>query len=210
MAKVNGTGTGLIFCTYIGGAGDDRAYGVAIDASDNIVVAGATTSRNFPLTAAWQTLPGGGRDAFVIKLDTKGKTVAYSSYLGGNDADSAFSVAIDASGNAYVAGDSRSYNFPVRNALRAQNAGGQDGFLTKISPAGQIVFSTYLGGSADDHAGSVAVDSSGQAHVTGSTYSRDFPVVQAGVLFTSILFVASNLLVDLSYGLVDPRIRGGA
>ncbi len=179
VAKVNGFGTGLIFCTYIGGSGDDRAYGIAVDSNGNILVTGATTSRNFPITAAFQSKPAGGRDAFVMKLDATGKNVAYSTYLGGSDADTASSVAVDAAGNAYVTGDSRSFNFPVLNAFHAQNAGGQDAFLTKFNAAGQIVFSTYLGGSGDDHGSSVAVDSSGQAHVAGSTYSRDFPAVNA-------------------------------
>lgn len=179
VAKVNGFGSGLIFCTYIGGSGDDRATGVAVDSNGNILVTGATTSRNFPLTAAFQSVSGGGRDAFVIKLDATGKNVAYATYLGGSDADGASSVAVDAAGNAYVTGDTRSLNFPVLNALRAQNAGGQDAFLTKLSPSGQVVFSTYLGGSGDDRGASVAVDSSGQAHVTGSTYSRNFPTVSA-------------------------------
>ena len=179
VTKFNGYGSGLFFCTYIGGSGDDRAYGIAVDGGGNIVVAGATSSKNFPLASALQLRSGGGRDAFVIKLDATGKTLAYSTYLGGSDADGASSVATDAAGNAYVTGASSSLNFPVLNAWQGQKSGGQDAFLAKISPSGQLILSTYLGGSGDDRGNSVAVDANGQAHVAGSTYSRDFPVLNA-------------------------------
>ena len=117
----------------------------------------------------------GGRDAFVVQLSAAGDAIIYSTYLGGSGQDSARSIAIDAAGNAYVTGETTSANFRVVEAYQSQNRGGQDAFLTKFGPSGNIVFSTYLGGAADDSAAAVAVNASGNAHVAGSTYSWNFP-----------------------------------
>ena len=189
VTKFNPAGTGLVYSTYIGGSGVDGAVGVAVDATGAAYVTGSTNSPDFPVAQPIQpTLKGGGflgGDAFVLKLDPTGASLVYSTYLGGTDYDSPKGIAVDASGNAYVAGTTSSADFPVKNALQAAFKGGSlpftsDGFVTKINAAGsELVYSTYLGGHGNDFAHAIAVDAAGNAYVTGSTDSSDFPLVNA-------------------------------
>jgi hypothetical protein len=179
VAKLNPSGNALSYCTYIGGRGDDRAFGIAVDSTGAAYVAGSTTSANFPLRNALQGRLAGGRNAFVLKLNAAGNGLVYSTYLGGSAADGATGIALDSGLNAYVAGDSTSINFPT-TGLQRSSAGSQDAFVAKLSADGsRLVYSTYLGGSFDDHAAGIAVDVSGTAYVTGSTWSTNFPVVSA-------------------------------
>lgn len=168
----------LTYSSYLGGSGDDVAWSVAVDGSGAAYLAGSTTSANFPTTGALQggfAGGGGGGDAFVTKLDPAGSPV-YSTYLGGSDEDVAHGIAVDGSGAAYVTGFTFSADFPTQSAFQGANAGGNDAFLTKLSPAGSaLTYSTYLGGQLDDLAKAVAVDGSGAAYLTGNTNSADFP-----------------------------------
>ncbi len=267
IAKFDPAGT-LLFATYLGGDGTDYTAGVAVDSGFDVIVAGTTSSSNFPTTdgtngsnAAFQTKPvSGGKHVFASKLDPTGKTLLYSTYLSGNGTDVASGLAVDPGGNAYVTGTTTSSeqqngfpsttgsyqiapapgsliqffmskvnpnlsgtsslpystyfggsspsgaagvavgggvavdttsnvyitggtNFtdlPLLNAYQGTNKGGLDVFVAKINPLGsagtQLVYSTYLGGSLDDVGYGIAVDSSGDAYVTGSTNSSDFSV----------------------------------
>jgi hypothetical protein len=181
VAKLNVSGNALLYCTYLGGSWDDRAFGIAVDAGGNAYVTGWTYSPNFPTTSgARQRVPGGGRDAFVSKLSPSGSGLVYSTYLGGSGYDSGNAIALDGSGPAYVAGETTSTNFPVANGFRMSNQGRQDAFISKLNSTGSgLVWSTYLGGSGDDRAAALAVDSSGNAYVTGSTGSANFPTLNA-------------------------------
>ncbi len=179
VAKLNPAGTGLIYCTYLGGAGDDRAYGIAVDAAGAVYVTGATTSQNFPVVYPLQSKLAGVRNAFVLKLAAAGNSLAYSTYLGGNASDSGNGIAVDAAGNAYVVGDTTSLNFPATGWQR-WNHGGQDAFVAKLSADGsRLAYSSYLGGASTDHGAAIAVDATGAAWVAGSTWSPDFPVANA-------------------------------
>jgi hypothetical protein len=179
VAKLNPAGSSLVYCTYIGGSADDRAYGIAVDSTGAAYLAGSATSQNFPTEHPEQSSLEGARNAFVLKLSPAGNTLVFSTYLGGSGSDTANGIAVDAAGNSYVVGDTTSLNFPA-SGFQTGYHGSQDAFVTKISPSGgSLLFSTYLGGSSADHGAAIAVDSSYTVYVTGSTYSADFPVANA-------------------------------
>ena len=179
VAKLNASGNGLVYCTYLGGSGDDRAYGIAVDGTGAAYIAGSTTSTNFPVSHPYQSRLAGGRDAFIAKLNPAGNALVYSTYLGGGGMDVANGIAVDAGGYAYVVGDTNSINFPASGIERSPR-GGQDAFVAKLAIDGsRLVYSTYLGGSNDDHGAAIAVDSASTVYLTGSTWSTDFPVVNA-------------------------------
>jgi hypothetical protein len=187
VAKLNGSGNKIVWCTYLGGSGDDRAFGVAVDTSidptsgtpkDNVYVTGWTQSTNFPVTAgAYQLKLSGGRDAFVTELNSTGTTILYSTYLGGSNYDQGNAITVDSTGAAYVTGDTESTNFPwTANVSQPAYGGQQDVFVTKLAPGGKaLVFSSYLGGGGIDHGTGIAIDGSFNVYVTGSTYSTNFP-----------------------------------
>jgi hypothetical protein len=180
VAGFNPSG-GLIFCTYLGGSGDDRAFGIAVDSSNNTYITGWTQSANFPTVNPAQSKIKGTRDAFVAKLNPAGSQLLYSTYLGGTGMDQANAIAIDASGNAVVVGDTTSTNLPVTSgAFQTALKGGQDVFVAKLGPNGnQIVWLTYFGGSTTDHAAAVRFDGSWDVVFAGSTWSTDIPVASA-------------------------------
>ncbi|HEV8042956.1 MAG TPA: SBBP repeat-containing protein [Bryobacteraceae bacterium] len=175
VMKLNSAGNTLLYATYIGGSGDDRGYGIAVDGGGNAYVTGTTTSGNFPLKVPLQSTLSGGRDAFVLKLNAAGDSLTFSTYLGGAGTETGYGIALDSQGNAYVTGDTTSSNFPTLTPFQASNGGGQDAFVSKITPAGVMVYSTYLGGSGNEHAAAISVDSSGSAYITGGTFSTNFP-----------------------------------
>jgi hypothetical protein len=180
VAKFSADGKSLLYCTYLGGNADDAAFSLAIDAAGHAYIAGITGSTNFPTTAgAFQTAPGGGPDGFVAKLSADGKSLVYSTYLGGNGWDQIYGIAVDPTGNAYVAGFTASANFPMTaGAFQATySAGASDAFVAKLSGDGKsLVYSTYVGGNGDDAAYAVTVDATGHAYATGYTNSANFPV----------------------------------
>ena len=176
--ELNQTGSGAIYSTYLGGSGDDHANAIAVDASGNAYVAGDTASTNFPTQGGVQTANTGSFDAFIAKLAPRGAALAYSTYFGGSGSETAYGIAIDSSGSAYVAGATGSTNFPTQHALQPLSGGGADGFVIKLTPSGGgIFYATYLGGALDESANAIAVDGSGNAYVTGFTLSTNFPTV---------------------------------
>jgi hypothetical protein len=180
VAKYGPTGT-VQYSTYLGGSGFDEANAVAIDGSGDPYVAGLTYSTDFPTVSAAQSTHGGGSaDAFVTKLNSAGSAIMYSTYLGGNGFDQALGVVVDGMGAGYISGYTQSSNFPAVGAYQGahtSDSGKADAFVTKLDPSGlHVVYSTYLGGSGDDRANSIAVDSLGAAYVSGTTSSNDFPV----------------------------------
>jgi hypothetical protein len=185
----------LSYSTYLGGSGGDVGYGIAVDASNNTYIAGTTASLNFPTTTGSQPTLGGGLDVFVTKLNPAGTALLYSVFLGGGNLDRATSIALDSSGNAYLAGYTSSTDFPATSgAYRTSNDGSTDAFLAKLDASGSsLAYATYLGGSGIDYGRGVAVDASGDAFITGSTQSTDFPTLsplQVGLDGGSDAFVA--------------------
>src|SRR5947208_1601117 len=178
VAKVDPTGSGLIYSTYLGGAAADEGYGIAVDGAGNAYVTGYTSSTNFPTTAgAFRTSFSGNIDAFVTKVNANGSALAYSTYLGGSGYERAPGIAVDAAGNAYVTGFTDSANFPTTpGAIQTNFAGTTDVFVTKVNPSGSgLAYSTYLGGTAADVGYDIATDAAGNAYVTGYTASSNFP-----------------------------------
>jgi len=176
VTKLNAAGSSLVFSTYLGGSGADEARGIAVD-STGAYVTGLTHSNNFPLVSPLQPAYGGVEDAFVLKMNSSGSALIYSTYLGGTSADEGHGIALDSSGNAYVTGWTTSSDFPTANAAQSAYRGGQDAFVAKLDSAGAtLAYSTYLGGTGADQGSSIAVDSSGQAYVTGYTTSANFPL----------------------------------
>jgi Bacterial Ig-like domain (group 3)/Beta-propeller repeat len=176
VTKLNASGTALVYSTYLGGNNDDEGLGVALDSSDDAYVTGGTTSSNFPTTAgAFQTSLGGGGDAFVTMLNASGTALVYSTYLGSTG--SADAIAVDSSGNAYVTGSTGSTGFPTTaGAFQTTSGGDADAFVTMLNASGtSLLYSTYLGGDASDFGYGIALDGSGNAFITGDTYSSNFP-----------------------------------
>jgi Bacterial Ig-like domain (group 3)/Beta-propeller repeat len=182
VAKINSTGSALIYSTYLGGNGADFGYAIAVDAAGNAYVTGYTESADFHTIRAFQPTNRGGGDGFVAKLNSSGSALVYSTYLGGSGRDYGSGIAVDNTNSAYVTGLTSSSDFPTKNPLQANNAGGDpgcacDSFVSKISPTGGLSFSTYIGGSGIDYSSGIAVDKAGDVYVTGSTDSIDFPTV---------------------------------
>jgi hypothetical protein len=181
VAKLNPTGSALIYSTCLGGYGDDRGNAIAVDSSGNAYLAGTTSSSNFPTMNALQPAPGQdfGYDAFVTKLNP-GAALVYSTYLGGSGYDEADGIAVDGAGNVYVTGETASVDFPTVNPVQPAFGGSADVFVAKLNSAGSaLVYSTYVGGSGPDSASAVALDSLGDAYIAGRTSSSDFPTVNA-------------------------------
>ena len=185
VTKLNPQGL-LVYSTYLGGTAFDQARGIAVDAAGRAYVAGSTDSTDFPSLDPWQAAckldqSSRCRDAFVAEYDLNG-AIVYSTFLGGSGRDSGLGVGVDASGNVYVAGETKSTDFPTLNAYQASIASSQDAFVAKLDAAGTLVYSTYLGGSTLgglDRLGGIAVDAPGDAYVTGYTFSTDFPMRDA-------------------------------
>ncbi|MCL4178601.1 MAG: SBBP repeat-containing protein [Verrucomicrobia bacterium] len=169
--------TNLAYSMVLGGGGFDFAQGLAVDRLGHAYVVGDAGSVNFPVTNAFQSeFRGGSYDAFIAKVSPQGQELLFSTFLGGGGQDEALGVALDADANAYVTGYTGSSAFPVTNALYATKASGRDAFLAKFNAAGQLQYSSFLGGRSDDEGWAVAVDAAGSAHVAGMTQSSDFPL----------------------------------
>jgi hypothetical protein len=197
VAKLNRRGSALIYSTYLGGTGDDRGRGITLPGGDDhdsrglAYVTGVTDSNNFPTTpGAFQPFPGGLSDAFVTKLNHRGSDLEYSTYLGGENSDHGFDITVDPMGRAFVTGGTASQEFPTTpGAFQPANRGGFDAFVTKLTRRGsRLVYSTYLGGTADENTdvlvrrnAGIAVDIFGEAYVTGITGGLGFPTTSNAV-----------------------------
>lgn len=184
VAKVSPDGTGLVYCGYIGGVENDQGTGIAVDGAGSAYITGLTYSdeTTFPVAVGPSLTFSGETDAFVAKVDARGTGFLYCGYIGGDDYDQGAGIAVDSSGNAYVAGNTRSKEatFPVTvGPDLTYNGGATDAFVAKVNAEGTgLAYCGYVGGDATDYGFRVAVDGDGNAYVAGATYSTEatFPV----------------------------------
>jgi uncharacterized repeat protein (TIGR01451 family) len=216
IAKIDPSGTTLVFSTYLGGSGDDSSAGIAVDSAFNVVVAGTTGSPNFPVLNAFQGTqgPSASNHVFVSELNSNGQNLVYSTYLEGTGIDTATGVALDTKNKIYVTGTTTSVSttasdhFPTTMGSFQPNAApgaSTQFFLSKIDPAtsaaASLPYSTFFGGSNPTNGvtvgGGIAVDKSNNVYITGGTNflhtggnpATDFPILNA---FQSCLDVAGS------------------
>lgn len=187
VARIDDAGPSLAWTSFLGGSSSENAFGVAVDAAGRVYVSGKTLSTDFPIVGGFQAVYGGGTgDAFIVKINPAVPAIQWSSFLGGSQEDSASCLAVDAGGNVYVSGFTKSADFPVPGGTDASLGGVQDAFVAKINSSGaSLAWSTYLGGGSYDSGEGIGVDASGTVVVAGNTTSPDFPVVN-GSPFTSV------------------------
>jgi hypothetical protein len=191
----------ILYATYLGGSGGENGRGIAVDADGNILVTGNTFSPEFPTVKALQsTCPIEAPtdscyyDTFVTKLKADGSTFIYSTFLNSNERDSmdfATGIAVDKAGNAYVTGFTEGTKFPTKDAVQDTLGGGNcsgvftrfcfDAYITKFAPDGTLLYSTYLGGLGDEYTGGIAVDTAGNAYITGYSEAANFPTTNGVV-----------------------------
>ena len=183
VAKVNSDGTDLIYCGYIGGLASDRGYGIAVDGSSNAYITGETysTEATFPDTIGPDLTHNGNEDAFVAKVNSDGTSLIYCGYIGGLASDRGYGIAVDSSGNAYIIGETSSNeaSFPVTVGPDSTYNSNGDAFVAKVTSSGTaLVYCGYIGGIEEDIGEGIAVDSSGNAYISGHTASpqTSFPV----------------------------------
>ncbi|HXJ96266.1 MAG TPA: SBBP repeat-containing protein [Terriglobia bacterium] len=197
----------LLLSSYLGGTGGDVAYGVGVDSTGDVYVAGETNSTDFPTKTAFQASNGGGGDCFVSKLNNTGTQLLYSTYLGGSGADAVAGMAVNTGGAVFITGTTYSSNFPVAPKTTASNpsspqafqttyAGNGDAFVAVIPSSGSaLTYASYLGGSGADFGQAITFDSAGNAYVTGSTQSPDFPIPTGTTPFQSTVAGSSDVFV---------------
>ncbi len=215
VTKFNATGTALVYSTYLGGSGGDTGNAIAVDSAGSAYLTGQTCSSDFPTALPLQASLKGSCDPFVTKLNPAGTSLVYSTYLGGSSlSDAGAGIAVDSSGCAYLTGSTRASDFPTANSLQPSLKGYENAFVSKLNPSGSaLVYSTYLGGSDGDNGAGIAVDSSGNAYLTGTTSSPDFPTVNPFQTYQSKYGETNAFVAKLNPGgsaLVYSTFLGGS
>ena len=207
VAELNPAGSALTFSTYLGGSGDDRSYGVALDGTQNVYIAGATSSANFPTTSGiFQPSLRGASNAFVSKLSAGGTSLLYSTFLGGTGTDQANAIAVTSAGAAFVTGFTNSSDFPTASPIQAilglsnnglcGSAPCQDAFVAQLNTsASALTYSTFLGGNGPDYGQGIALDTDGKPYITGSTTSTNFPAIWGGSFQSALTGRAGNAFI---------------
>ncbi|NHK30761.1 MAG: hypothetical protein FK730_05380 [Asgard group archaeon] len=190
VTKFNASGS-LLWSTFLGGAWWDEALGITAASDDSCYLTGLTASIDFPTHHAFNSTYGDWGDVFLTKFASNG-SLLWSTFLGGNNSDYGYDVAVTSDGSCYVTGETGSNNFPIQNAYSNSLAGFLDTFITKFSSDGSLLWSTFLGGSQTDEAFGIAVTTDGSCYIIGSTFSPDFPTLNA---FDNILGATSDVFI---------------
>jgi hypothetical protein len=195
VTKFRTDASGLVYSTFIGGAGTEQAFGIAVDSQGRASIAGITTSPSDPVGNPLPTTPGapqeffggGGQDGFVARLSADGRALDFGTYMGGNGDDAINGIAVDGADNMYGAGNTDAPDFPITGGVIQPAYGGGlgDAVAFRIGANGALDYSTFLGGVSTDDAVGVAVNAVGEAHFTGNTASANFPLT-AGAYDTSV------------------------
>jgi hypothetical protein len=175
--KLNPTGTMMVYSTYLGGVNEDYGFGIEVNSGGDAFITGNTISTNFPVTSnAYDKTHNGTSDAFLTRLNSAGSLLVYSTFIGGINNDWGKGIDIDSSDNAYITGYTFSVDFPVSADAFDKTRNSDDAYVLKLNPTGtDVIYSTYVGGSDDEQAEDIVVDSSGSPYITGWTQSNDFP-----------------------------------
>ncbi len=177
FAKIKPTGFSMVFSSFLGGSGNDRSFGIDVDPVGDIYLSGSTDSPDFPLRRAFQSTLAGGKDGFITKIFRSGNSLIYSTYIGGSNDDEAIEIKINELREATVCGGTSSSDFPAKDETFSYN-GSWDAFVLRLSRSGSsLVFSTIIGGSADEEAFALSLGGRGAIYIAGGTNSVDFPVL---------------------------------
>jgi uncharacterized protein (TIGR03437 family) len=208
VSKLNPTGSAFVFSTFLGPKGNYQANAIALDSADNIYLTGYVTTNTLPTVHPIQASLKGDKNAFVTELNAAGSALVYSTYLGGSKDDQANGIAVDSAGNAYVTGWTTSADFPTADALQATDVSDNEtAFVTKINAAGSaLAYSTFLGGSSPAFGMGIAVDSAGDAHVTGYAGSGVTPFPTANPIQAKIAGGVNAFVLEISSGPATPGI----
>jgi len=180
VIKMNSTGNGLIFATYIGGSSADGGYTIDVDAFGCVYIGGVTNSPDFPIRNSFDSSYNGDLDCFILKLNASGNEILFSTYLGGTDYDRLAEITLDSNQNIIATGLTSSNDFPLINESNNTYSGNGDCFITQLSFNGtSLLYSGMFGGSEVDTGSDLVIDKNGTIYVTGTTRSSDFPVLNA-------------------------------
>jgi len=180
IAKIAPNGSSIIYSTFLGTMGWDSIYDMEVSSNGTIFATGMASGGGFPVINAYQSSYGGGDgDVIVLVLNSTGNGLIYSTYLGDANQDVAFNIEVDDLDSCYISGWTESSLFPTLSALNSTINGDKDGFVAKFDASGNLIYSTFLGGTLEDNARSLAIDSSGNAYIGGYTASSDLPVKNA-------------------------------
>lgn len=175
VTKLTSDGSVVVYSTFLGGKDGDSGTGIAVGPDGCAYVTGSTSSNDFPTANAFQDERKDQSDCFLSKLAIDGSSLVYSTFLGGSRADSAASITVDSTGNAYLIGTTSSNNFPVASPLQSRRGGGQDAFVSKFDSVGSLLYSTYLGENDHDVGADIALGADGSIFIVGHTFSDKFP-----------------------------------
>jgi hypothetical protein len=217
----------IVYTTYIGGTEHeglpsihpDYNCWIDVDDSGRVYMTGYTYSADFPLANAWDASYGGQADCFALRLSSSGDTIEYSTYFGGWRDEMATSIAVDGFGNAYITGWTESIDFPTLGSFDDTLGGTKDAFILKFDPSGQLSYSSYLGGSENEHSHpcGLVINENGTAYIAGRTYSSDFPLLNpydeayngAGDVFFTQVNSTGHLISSSFFGGTNLDSTGG-